>query len=220
MILQVAHVLTAAEIGAIRAALAEDASWRDGASTAKGRARTVKNNEQAFPESPSVKGVLQMIRDRLLAHETVAAAAQPAAIARLMLNRYGEGMSYGSHVDAPYIDGVRTDVSFTLFLSDPADYEGGELVIDTAGAEDAVKLPAGAVVLYPATAVHRVEKVRRGERIAAVGWIRSHVRLAEHRAMIFELESAIASLAGVAVPNEVRDRLANLRNNLLRTFGD
>jgi PKHD-type hydroxylase len=68
--------------------------------------------------------------------------------------------------------------------------------------------------------VHRVEKVRRGERIAAVGWIRSRVRLAEHRAMIFELESAIASLAGVAVPNEVRDRLANLRNNLLRTFGD
>jgi PKHD-type hydroxylase len=147
-------------------------------------------------------------------------AAQPAALARLMLNRYGEGMEYGAHVDAPYIDGVRTDLSFTLFLSDPASYEGGALVIDSAGAEDALKPPAGTLALYPSSFVHRVEKVTRGERLAAVGWVKSRIRSHEHRMMAFELDRIAADIAAIGAPGDLRDRLLNLRNNFLRTFGD
>ncbi|MBY0422781.1 MAG: Fe2+-dependent dioxygenase, partial [Parvularculaceae bacterium] len=130
------------------------------------------------------------------------------------------GMGYGSHVDAPYMDGVRTDLSFTLFLSPPDAYEGGELVLEGLGAEDLVKLPAGALVLYPSTSVHRVETVRSGRRLVAVGWIKSRVRSAEARAAIFELEQATSALRSTAAPVEILDRLQNVHNNLLRLFGE
>jgi PKHD-type hydroxylase len=220
MLLQIAAVLSRAEVAAVRASLSDDSLWREGAETAAGRARAVKNNQQAAAESSTVKGVLEKISRAVLAHKTIVAAAQPAALARLTLSRYRPGMAYGAHVDAPYIDGVRTDVSFTLFLSDPSDYDGGELVIDAAGAEDRIKLPAGDLVLYPATFVHRVSAVTRGERLAAFGWVKSRVRLAEHRAMLFELERALAELAAFEAPADLRDRLGNLRNNLLRAFGE
>ncbi len=220
MILQIANVLTSHEVAAVRAAITDAALWVDGAATAKGRARAVKNNEQAAAEMPPVRGALAKIGEAVLANATVAAGAQPAALARVMLSRYGPGMSYGAHVDAAYIDGVRTDVSFTLFLNEPGDYDGGALVIDSAGAEDAIKLAAGALVLYPATSVHRVEPVTRGQRLAAVGWIKSRVRQADHRAILFELETVIADLDAAGAPGPARDRLANVRNNLLRTFGD
>lgn len=219
MLLQIVAVLTPAEVDAIRAALAEPTIWRDGTSTAAGAARAVKNNRQAAPDHPAVRGVTEKIARAVLAHPTVAAAAQPASLVRLMLNRYGAGMEYGDHVDAAYIDGQRTDVSFTVFLSDPAAYEGGDLVIDAAGAEDRIKLAAGDLVLYPATSVHRVERVARGERIAAFGWIRSRIRSAENRAMVFDLERALVEL-GASTPQATRDRLANLRNNLIRLFGE
>jgi PKHD-type hydroxylase len=156
----------------------------------------------------------------ILGHEIVSSAAQPAALARIMLNRYGEGMEYGAHVDAPYIDGVRTDLSFTLFLSAPEEYDGGELIIDSAGAEDVVKLEAGSLVLYPATSLHRVTPVTRGVRIACVGWIKSRVRSAEDRAALFDLDRIDADLRAIAAPGPLRDRLANVRNNLLRRWGE
>ncbi len=219
MLIQIANVIDAAMIAAVRDAAAAEGFWRDGCLTAKGRARDAKKNEQALAAAPA-KGVLETLARAILENETVRGAAQPAALARIMLNRYGEGMEYGAHVDAPYIDGVRTDISFTLFLSDPADYDGGELMIDSAGAEDAVKLAAGSLVLYPATSLHRVARVTRGTRLAAVGWIKSRVRSAEHRAVMFELERIGADLARIDAPGELRDRLANLKNNLLRQWGD
>ncbi len=220
MILQIASVLDANELAAIRDALADDTLWADGRDTAKGRALAAKNNQQARADATAVKGIVAKIRTAMLAHPTIEAAARPSAFARVMLNRYGPGMGYGPHVDAPYIEGLRTDISFTLFLAAPADYDGGELVIDTAGAEDAIKLPAGALVLYPANSVHRVAEITRGTRLAAVGWIKSRVRRAEHRAILFDLETAIADLAALDAPSALRDRLANLRNNLLRAFGE
>lgn len=220
MLLQIADILTPAEVSAIRDTLAGDALWRDGAATAKGRARAAKNNQQAATESRAVRGVIEKVQKSLRSDPVFKAAAQPAAFARIMISRYGAGMAYGDHVDAPYIEGQRTDLSFTLFLSDPDAYEGGELVIQSAGAEDSIKLPAGALVLYPATNVHRVAPVLSGERIAAVGWVRSRIRSAEHRALVFELESAIAELAHVTLDGRIRDRLSNLRNNLLRAFGE
>jgi PKHD-type hydroxylase len=219
MILQIAGVLDEGALAAIRESLAAPGLWIDGRATAKGRAREAKANEQAAPTDAS-KAALSLIERALLAHPIFQSAAQPAALARLMLNRYGEGMEYGAHVDAPYIDGVRTDLSFTLFLSDPAAYDGGALIIDSAGAEDAIKPPAGTLALYPSTFVHRVERVTRGTRLAAVGWVKSRLRSAEHRAMAFELDRIGADLATLGAPADLRDRLQNLRNNFLRAFGD
>lgn len=219
MTLQIANVIDAALIDAVREAAEAPGFWSEGRGTAQGRARAVKSNEQSLSTGPA-KGVLETLARAVMENETVRSAAQPAALARVMLNRYGEGMEYGAHVDAPYVDGVRTDLSFTLFLSAPEDYEGGELVIDAAGAEDVVKLPAGALVLYPSTSVHRVARVMRGARLAAVGWIKSRVRSAEDRMTLFELDRIGADLAAAGAPGEVRDRLANIRNNLLRRWGE
>ena len=219
MLLQIANVIDPALIAAIRDAAAADGFWSDGKGTAKGRAKAAKNNQQALA-SGAAKGVLDTLSKAIIENETVRSAAQPAAIARIMLNRYGEGMEYGAHVDASYIDGVRTDLSFTLFLNGPEDYDGGELVIDSAGAEDSVKLTAGSLALYPSTSLHRVDRVTRGARIACIGWIKSRIRSQEDRNVLFDLDRVGADLTALGAPGEIRDRLANVRNNLLRRWGE
>ncbi len=219
MLLQIANVIDAVLIEAILEAAAADEFWADGRNTAKGRAKSVKSNLQALSPGPA-KGVLDKLSRAVLDNETIRSAAQPAAVARIMLNRYDEGMEYGPHVDAPYIDGIRTDLSFTLFLSNPGDYSGGDLVIDSAGAEDRVKLPAGSLVLYPSTSLNRVERVTRGARIACVGWIKSRIRSQDERNVLFELDRLGVDLGAIGAPGAIRDRLANVRNNLLRRWGD
>lgn len=220
MLLQIDRVLSPEERHAAAAAVSDPGLWLDGRTTAKGEARAVKQNRQADPSAAAVRGVAATIEAALAGNEVFAAAAQPAQFVRMTLNRYDAGMSYGDHVDAPYINGVRTDLSFTVFLSPPESYEGGELIIDNAGHEDAVKGPAGSVVLYPSTSVHRVEEVRSGSRLACVGWVKSRIRSAERRALLFDLETAIADLKRAGTPLVVYNRLLNIRNNLLRAFGD
>jgi PKHD-type hydroxylase len=167
-----------------------------------------------------VKGAASKVIDALRGHEVFHAAAQPASFIRPTLNRYDAGMQYGDHVDAHYINSERTDLSFTLFLSAPDSYDGGELVIDNAGHEDRIKGAAGTVVLYPSTAVHRVEEVRSGSRICCIGWVKSRVRSAEQRALLFEVEKVIADLRECGTLLPVYNRLLNVRNNLLRAFGE
>jgi len=179
----------------------------------------VKFNQQAAP-TPEAYAAIKLIEKAVLACPVFRSAAQPAAIARILLNRHAMGMEYGSHVDAPFIDGVRTDLSFTLFLSEPDTYEGGSLVIDSAGTEDAVKPLAGTLVLYPSTCLHRVEKVTRGERLAAVGWVKSLIRSSDHRALAFELDRLAADFDTFGAPEDLQVRLVNLRNNLLRALSD
>jgi len=219
MLLQISEVIDKALIEAIHEAAKAPGFWSDGGDTATGRAKAAKRNQQAIATGPA-KGVLGALSKVILENQTVRSAAQPETFARIMLNRYGEGMEYGAHVDAPYIDGVRTDLSFTLFLSSPEDYDGGDLVIDSAGAEDMVKLPAGSLVLYPSNSVHRVEKVTRGERLACVGWIKSRVRSQENRSVLFDLDRISADLTAINAPGDIRDRLTNVRNNLLRRWGE
>ncbi len=225
MLLQIADILDKPTLSAIRDALAPETLWAKGATTASGRAKAVKNNHQARPDAPAVKGVLEKVRKALFASPVFTSAARPAEIARLMINRYGDGMAYGRHTDAPYIDDVRTDLSFTLFLNDPQDYGGGELIIDAAGAEDVIKLPAGAMVLYPATSIHRVEAVTRGTRLAAIGWIKSRVKSPAHRALLFDLDRAMTALSaarhrGAPPGDDTFDQLLNIKHNLLREFGE
>ena len=220
MLLNIENVLSSDECRAILEALAEPGLWKDGKNTAKGAARSVKNNQQADAESNIVKGALATIREKLTANQVFEAAAQPDSIIRLSLNRYDAGMSYGEHVDAPYIHGLRTDISFTLFLNDPGDYQGGELVIDNSGHEDAIRGGVGSLVLYPSRTLHRVDRVEKGTRFACIGWLKSRVRSSENRVLVFEMEKALADLRECGTPLPVYNRLLNLRNNLLRTFGD
>lgn len=219
MLLQIADIVDSAMIAGVRDAVRAPGFWSEGGATATGRAKAAKRNQQALAAGPA-KGVLGALSKAILDNETVRSAAQPEAFARIMLNRYGEGMEYGPHVDAPYIDGVRTDLSFTLFLSAPEEYDGGDLVIDSAGAEDRIRLPAGSLVLYPSNSLHRVEKVTRGERLACVGWIKSRIRSQEDRSVLFDLDRVSAELTAINAPGEIRDRLTNVRNNLLRRWGD
>lgn len=216
MILQIADILTSHECSAIKEAVSGDQYWRDGKITAGGAAKAVKSNLQADPTVPSVKGTLEKIRTTLLANTVFKAAAQPAQFARLILSKYRSSMEYGDHVDAAYVDGVRADLSFTLFLSDPVDYEGGELVIDAPGSEDVVKAPAGSLVLYPSTAVHRVNAVTNGERLVCVGWVKSRIRNQDQRSILFDLERSLTQIP----EGPTRLQLLNVRNNLLRVFGE
>ncbi len=221
MLLHIDDVFRKDDCRAMLQALDDPDLWRDGKATAQGEARAVKENRQAVPTAPAVKGVLSKVEAALAAHPVFAAAAQPASFVRLTVNSYGEGMAYGDHVDAPYINGSRTDLSFTVFLSEPDEYEGGALVIDNAGHEDAIRGGAGSVVLYPSSSVHRVEAVTSGARVACIGWVRSRIRAPQHRALLFELETALADLKAAGTPPlAVYNRLLNLRNNLLRTFGE
>src|SRR5215210_4150085 len=163
--------------------------FEDGARTAGWSARLVKDNEQAR-ESATLRLLRERVETAIRGNDLFALAVRPKALTPLLFSRYGVGQSYGSHVDNPLMDGLRTDVSFTLFLSDPMTYEGGELVIETAAGEDEIKLPAGCMVAYPSTTLHRVAAVTRGERLVVVGWAQSYVRDASRREILFDLETA------------------------------
>jgi PKHD-type hydroxylase len=135
-----------------------------------------------------------------------------------MFSAYEPGMRYGSHVDDALMQGMRTDVSFTLFLSEPASYDGGELVIESASGEDAVKLEAGGLVAYPSTALHHVTEVTRGVRLAAVGWARSYVRDGARRELLFDLDTARRQMFARHGKSADYDLVSKSLANLLRMW--
>jgi PKHD-type hydroxylase len=218
MILTIADVLSADDVNALRAGLAS-ATFVDGKATAGWSARLVKANLQAC-DSAEVAGLRALVEERLLAHPVFALATRPKAIIGPLFSRYAPGHAYGAHVDDALIGGVRTDVSFTLFLCDPGTYAGGELVIDTPSGEEAFKLPAGSLVTYPATTLHRVAPVTGGERLAAAGWVRSHVRDAAKRELLFDLDTARRGLFEREGKTPEADLLAKCAANLMRLWCD
>ena len=214
----IGNVIDAAELHALQEALAARALYENGASTAGAGAAAVKANLQGRPASSLVRGACEKVRRSLLANETLCAAALPVAFARVMINRYETGMGYGWHSDESFIDGVRTDLSFTLFLSDPASYDGGALEIASSGGTDVFKLDAGSALVYSSGDLHRVENVTRGVRLAAVGWIQSRIRSTEQRELQFNLASTLAKLAPSQA--EAASELAATRHKLLRMWSD
>jgi PKHD-type hydroxylase len=191
----------------------------DGVHTASGGARSVKNNEQAR-ESAALRELRALVGQHLRANPVFDLAVRPKALTPLVFARYGTGMTYGTHIDAPLMQGLRTDVSFTLFLADPDSYDGGELVIESAAGEQPVKLPAGSLVVYPATTLHRVEPVTRGERAVAVGWAQSLLRDAARRELLFDLDNARQSLFAREGKTAEGDLLAKTSANLLRMWAE
>lgn len=231
MWLHIANVLSVAQIALIRQRLAA-VTWADGRITAGHQSAQVKRNRQ-LPDSDAVAVELAArVREALANHATFFAAALPRQIFPPLFNRYGAGEGFGNHIDnairydrsAAQAQPVRTDLSVTLFLSDPHEYDGGELVIGSSPGVQPVKLPAGDLVLYPASSVHRVEPVTRGERLACFFWVQSLVRDSGQRQLLLDLDVAIQKLgAETQVTETTRGAMVELvgvYHNLLRRWSE
>jgi len=218
MFLVIGNLLDQHEVAAIRAA-AQRLTFEDGRATAGRFAREVKANDQAAA-SPALDAVLSKVEAALMANPVFMAAARPRRLARLLMSRYRTGQTYGAHVDDAIMCGARTDLSFTLFLSDPEDYEGGALIVQDALEERSIRLDPGDMVLYPSNTLHRVEPVASGERLAVVGWATSWVREPERREVLFDLEQSLKEVHAAEGKSELFDRLAKTRTNLLRMWAD
>lgn len=222
MLLTISGVLDAAAVSEALD-LIPSLTWKDGAETAGATARAVKRNEQADLSSRSGGALRDRLKAAIESHPVLKAAAQPRRFSNLLVSRTQAGGGYGLHVDNPFMgEGsarLRTDLSFTLFLSEPGTYEGGELEIETAGFTQSLKLPAGDLVLYPSTSLHRVADVRSGTRLVCVGWIESLVPDAGERELLFDLENLKATLArSHALQSPEMLTLSKTISNLLRKF--
>lgn len=225
MLVHIPAVLTAAQLAECRAALA-GAEWVDGRATAGPRAAKAKDNMQVPEGHPVSRKLGGLILKALEQNALFVTAALPHKVYPPLFNRYQGGQSYATHVDGAIRDvhgtphRVRTDLSATLFLSAPDEYDGGELVIeDTYGAHK-IKLPAGDMILYPGTSLHHVRPVGRGARLAAFFWVQSMVRDDGERTLLLDLDTAIQQL-GRALPDHAAvTQLLNVYHNLLRRWAD
>lgn len=187
MIQCIANVLTENEIATAREILA-GVNFVDGKASAGAIAGEVKRNQEADANDEVTARLVRMTANAIFQNSLFQVAVLPKAISAIIFSLYNEGMEYGRHVDAPMMGGARADVSFTLFLNDMADYDGGELVIEDAQGEQLIKLPPGEMVAYPSTSLHRVAPVTRGVRLCAVGWVRSLIRDPAAREILYDLE--------------------------------
>ena len=225
MLITIPNALTEEEVAQCRGAL-DEATWADGRHSAGYLSQAVKNNAQLPDDDPTARQLGEMIIVALEKNALFAAAALPLKVLPPLFNRYSDGQSYGGHIDGAIrpITGtplrVRTDLSATLFLSDPGSYDGGELVVKDTFGERSTKLAAGDMVLYPGTSVHRVEPVTQGVRLAAFFWIQSMVSDNTQRTILYELDSAIQKLAKDLPEHSALVDLAGVYHNLLRCWAD
>jgi len=193
MLLPIKNVLTRDQLEGARALL-KPIEFRDGKASAGLAAARVKQNVEADRNAASISQVDHLVMNALVRHPDYRAGALPLKVATPFYARYVPGMRYGDHVDDPVMgdaDGLyRTDIAITIFLSSPDEYDGGELVIQSAFGEQRVKLPAGDGVLYPASSLHHVAEVTRGERLVAVTWVQSMVRDPAKRELLYQLNQA------------------------------
>ncbi|MFT3907751.1 MAG: Fe2+-dependent dioxygenase [Steroidobacteraceae bacterium] len=224
MLLRIPEVLSATQLAHCRRVL-EAAEWVDGNVTSGHQSAKAKSNLQVPEEHPAAREVGGMILQALNQQPLFISAALPHQVYPPLFNRYGVGQQFRVHIDnsvRQYRSGlrVRTDLSATLFLSDPADYEGGELIIEDVYGEQRIKFAAGDMVLYPASSLHRVSPILRGERMASFFWIQSMVRDDAQRALLFQLDTAIQKLTLDAADNDELVRLTGIYHNLLRFWAD
>ena len=226
MMIQIPAVLSKAEVADLRAKI-DTAAWIDGNATSGFQAALAKRNRQLPHEHPVALAAGETILRALAGNQLFASAALPRTILSPLFNRYGAGETFDMHVDNSVrrnpADGqpIRCDLSATLFLSEPGDYEGGELVVEDTYGAHAVKLEAGDMILYPSSSLHRVEPILRGERVAAFFWIQSLVREDARRALLLDMDVAIQTLArdaGQAAPAIVS--LTGAYHNLLRMWAE
>lgn len=227
MLLQIPKVLDAAQLAAFRERL-DGAGWADGRLTAGYQSAQAKHNHQLPENDPVARELGGRVLDALGRSPLFFSAALPRRIYPPLFNRYAGGQSFGFHVDnairydrsGPRSEPVRTDLSATLFLSEPADYDGGELVVQDTYGTQRVKLAAGDMVLYPGNSLHEVTPVTRGERVACFFWMQSLVRDPGQRRELFELDRAIQSLTVAAPGHAALVQLTGTYHNLLRRWAE
>ncbi len=233
MLLRVKEVLSPEQLAQARRMLAE-AEWIDGRSTAGPQAQHVKRNEQLASSSELAARLGALVLQALEGHPLFLTAALPKKVFNPLFNRYSAsadagqpGGHYGNHTDGAVMHShrtgqrVRSDVSCTLFLADPEEYDGGELVVEDTYGTRGVKLPAGDMVLYPSTSIHRVEPVTRGARVASFFWVESMVRSDEQRRLLFDMDQSLMRLrAQVGETDPAVVGLTGTYHNLLRFWAD
>jgi PKHD-type hydroxylase len=227
MLLQIPQVLNTEQVAFFRARLAS-AAWADGRITAGHQSGKAKDNEQLPENDPVAIELGALVREALKKNDNYFSAALPRVVFPPLFNRYRGGQAFGFHIDnairydrsGQLVQPVRTDLSATLFLSDPASYEGGELVIEDTYGTHQVKLPAGDLVLYPGTSLHRVLPVTRGERLASFFWIQSLVRDDGDRRLLFELDVSIRRLTQATPDHPALVQLTGVYHNLLRRWAE
>ena len=225
MLLSIPNVLTPEQVRHCRDALAA-ASWVDGRATAGHQGAQVKDNRQLPENSPVAHQLGDLMLVALERHPLFISATLPARVYPPLFNRYEGGQHFGNHVDnaVRLLPGsglkIRTDISATLFLSEPDEYEGGELLIEDTYGAHSVKLPAGDLVIYPSTSLHRVTPVTRGARIASFFWIQSMIRDDGQRTLLFDLDTAIQQLTRTGADNRAVVQLTGSYHNLLRMWAE
>ncbi|MFZ0409788.1 MAG: Fe2+-dependent dioxygenase [Cyanobium sp.] len=217
---QLERLLSPEQVQALQSQLlAPESPWQAGAATAGWHARAVKHNRQLARDSDLHRRLAPSVLQVLEADPLLQAAALPLRLHSLRFSRCGPGEGYGRHLDDAYMAEGRSDLSFTVFLSAPQHYSGGELVLEFPAGEERHKLAAGDGIVYPSTLLHRVEPVGRGQRLVAVGWIESRIRGAEQRELLFELDTARRSLFAREGRSEEFDLISRSYSNLLRLWG-
>lgn len=225
MLLRIPDVLPPEQVARFRDLL-RDANWVDGNVTSGHQSAQAKYNEQVAEESAVARELGAQVVEALGRNPLFFSAALPKTVFPPLFNRYGAGMTFGNHVDGairthgPSRLRIRTDLSATLFLSDPDEYDGGDLLIEDTYGVQRVKLAAGALVLYPATSLHRVEPITRGARVASFFWIQSMVREDAQRAMLFDLDMAIVRLTRDHPGDPALVSLVGVYHNLLRMWAE
>ena len=226
MLICIPDVLSKSDVAEFRRIMDAE-QWEDGRSTAGAQSAEVKQNEQLPPDSPIARKLGERVISALTRNLVFVAAAVPLRIFPPLFNRYTSGQFFGEHVDncirGDYMTGqrIRTDLSGTLFLSQPDEYDGGELIIKDYNGSQPIKLPAGHLALYPSTSLHSVTPVTRGARIASFFWVQSMIKDTHARNMTFELDNALQVLVGRLGRNdpEVR-KMTNVYHNLIRYWAE
>ncbi|AWB58017.1 Fe2+-dependent dioxygenase [Colwellia sp. Arc7-D] len=217
-------ILSKEEVNAYRQQLA-NAPWGDGGNTAMGMAASVKNNNQADATDNHVRQLANQLLSRIGETPKVVSAALPNKIFPPCFNRFSETQEYGYHVDAAIMrvpgssEVLRSDMSMTTFLSEPEEYQGGELIISTEFGQQSIKLPAGYAVVYPSSSLHKVTAVTQGQRVAAITWMQSMISDATIRQNLYQLDQTIQNLIKENKTSRTElDNLHNVYHNLIRQF--
>tara|TARA_B100001029_G_C15038513_1_gene441874 strand:- start:474 stop:1139 length:666 start_codon:yes stop_codon:yes gene_type:complete len=194
--------------------------WEDGKKTAGSHASKVKNNLQLNRNSEVSKKYSQLVKKRILENQLIKSFSLPKIIHGIMFTKSSQNMGYGRHIDNPFMSTGRSDLSFTISLTNKENYEGGELVIETINSEKEFKLNAGQIIIYPSTYLHSIKEVKNGERLVCVGWIESYIKSIEEREYLFDLDAGAKGLLAKYGRSDELDLIFKSYSNFLRLLGN
>jgi len=214
------QLLNAEEINLIKKDLEDETqNWEDGKKTAGSHATLVKNNLQLNRNSELSKKYSQLVSKKILSNQLIKSFSLPKRIHGIMFTKSSKNMHYGRHIDNPFMSSGRSDLSFTISLTDKNTYSGGELIIEEMNSEKEFKLNAGEIIIYPSTYLHSVKEIKNGERLVCVGWIESYVKSIEEREYLFDLDAGAKGLLAKNGRSDELDLIFKSYSNLLRLLG-